>query len=361
MDTDTIIVGAGIAGTSAALSLSKQEQVMLIDAEEPASGASGVAGGLFSPMFARRGRPIWRMSEAIEAFQAQLDDAHAHHLFDSRGILRPARDDEQVQFFQDSIQRAPDEAIWLAAEASRERYPLVHAPFGAMYIRRGGAVNLSNYVLHLAQACQTRNVELLTHTRAVSWGEDANRAYVDVSPANGGEVVRLNARRVVLALGKGILEHALSEGMALHGIKGQTARLTFPPGLSFDDVPPVSGTGYIIPQPDHVAAGSSFEHEYEDENPSPEIVEALFAKAAQLVPALRESRIIDAQAGIRVSVPGLRLPVVDTLPGLKRVWLFTAFGSKGLLLAPLLAHGLPDYLAHRSEIPPELSLRIKSS
>ena len=98
-------MGAGLAGASAALALSEREDVLILEAVEPAAGASGVAGGLFSPMIALRGRPVWRIDDAIEAFQAQLRASAATHLFDDRGVLRPAKDEQQVRILQ-AIRRA---------------------------------------------------------------------------------------------------------------------------------------------------------------------------------------------------------------------------------------------------------------
>ena len=43
------------------------------------------------------------------------------------------------------------------------------------------------------------------------------------------------------------------------------------------------------------------------------------------------------RAGVRVTVPGIRLPMVGPVPGFERVWIFTGFGAKGLLTAPLRA------------------------
>ena len=361
MDIDTIIVGAGIAGASAALVLAKTERVLLIEAREPASGASGVAGGLFSPMLALRGRPIWRMQEAIDAFQAQLDDASAHELFDNRGVLRPARDEEQVQFFLDSVSRCPEEAEWLSPEESMERYPNISAPWGSMYIRRAGAINLADYVNHLVAIATQRSVETRMHTRVVDWGEDADRAFVDLLVPNlpSPQTERIYARRVILAPGKFVFLHSSFSELSLHAVKGQTVRVTITDTHGFESIPPVSGTCYIIPQNDHFAIGSSFQHKFANERPSEEISKELINKASKLAPFLRDATCIDAQVGIRVSVPGIRMPLVGPLPGYRRIHVFTAFGSKGLLLGPLLASQLPHYLTTPSSIPTELRPRLK--
>ena len=105
---DTIIVGAGLAGASAALHLGLHERVLLIEATHAGAGASGVAGGLFNPFIAYRGRPVWRFSEAIASFHALLELGNATRLFDNRGLLRPARDEQQAAYYQQSIKAFPN-------------------------------------------------------------------------------------------------------------------------------------------------------------------------------------------------------------------------------------------------------------
>ena len=360
MRYNTIIVGAGIAGVSAALALSRQETVLVVEAAEPAAGASGVAGGLFSPMLALRGRPVWRMVESIEAFHRQLSEAEGHHLFDNRGVLRPAHNEQQVVYFKESIAMVPDEAEWLEADASAERFPHIYAPLGSMFVRRAGAVNLPEYVKHLAKAAQHQGVIFRTQTRAIGWGESDNRVFLEVEQESG-QKERFEADRLVLCWGRTFLQHPSFSDLYLHQIKGQTIRVTLPEGLTRNDLIPISSKGYIVPQSDHVAIGSSYEHQYTTEGPTPEIANDLFEMASHIVPALQTSRLIDGQAGFRVTVPGYRMPIVGPLPGYSRIHAFSAFGSKGLLLAPLLSYELPHLLSNPSQIWPELRLRVKSS
>jgi len=356
---NTIIVGAGIAGVSAALALSRQEMVLVVEAGEPAAGASGVAGGLFSPMPALRGRPSWRMQESIEAFHRQLDETEGHHLFDNRGVLRPAHDEQQAAYFKESIAMAPDEAEWLEAEASAERFPHIHAPLGAMFVRRAGAVNLPEYVKHLARAAQSQGVAFRTQTRVVGWSENESRVFLEVEHESR-QSERLEAGRVLLCWGRTFLQNPSFSHLNLHQVKGQTIRVTLPEGLTPNDLIPISSKGYMAPQADHVAIGSSYEHQYTTDGPTPEIATELFEKACYVVPALQNSQFIDGQAGFRVTVPGYRMPIIGPLPGYSRIHAFSAFGSKGLLLAPLLSYELPGLLSNPSQISPELRPRVKS-
>ena len=355
---DTIIIGAGIAGASAALALANKERILLVEAREPAAGASGVAGGLFSPMLALRGRPIWRIDEAIEAFEQQLDVCDGWSLYDNRGVLRPAHDEQQQTFFLQSVEKWPLFAEWLSPEACRERFPLINAPYGSMYIPRAGAINLAQYVRHLVAAAASRGVEVRTNAPVTDWGENADGAFVCID-CSSNPPEPIHAKRLVICCGKGLFSPPFRSSLDVHAVKGQTIRITIPEGLSFADIVPTSGKGYIIPEKDHLAIGSSFHHTFDDEKPSEAVSAELLQKGIYMLPALKTSHVMDSQVGIRVSVPGIRLPLLGRFPGYEKVWVFSAFGSKGLLLSPLLAAHLFSYLHDPSTIPSELHPRLQ--
>lgn len=360
---DTIIVGAGLAGASVALHLSRQERVLLIEADKPGAGASGVAGGLFSPLIALRGRPVWRIDEAIDAFRHQLDIAGATDLFDDRGVLRPAKDPQQVEFFKQSARMAPQHAVWLPPEEARARYPKIASPLGALFASTGGACSTSAFATQMTRAAVKNGATLLSPCVATNWGETADTAYIDVcsatdtAPAN---TRRYYAGRLILAIGRTFFEHPALQTLDLHAVKGQTIRVKRPAGLAFEDLPPTSGLAYIIPEQDTLAIGSSFEHTFEDDALSDAVTQSLLDKAAAVLPGLEAAPVLEAHVGIRVTVPRIRLPMVGPLPGRTRTWAFTAFGSKGLLLAPLLARALKSYFTRPELIPDEIRVRIKT-
>ncbi len=372
MKFDTIVVGAGLAGASAALQLSQHQNVLLIEANHPAAGASGVAGSLFSPMIALRGRPVWKIDEAIDAFHEQLALADATELFDGRGVLRPAKDDQQVVFFKKSVAMCPAHAVWLPTEVVSEKYPKIHAPLGALYAKTGGAISTADYSQRMVDASIKCGATYLGNANVVHWGEAQGSGFVDVirdsnrdnnrdsSGENNGAAERHFANRVVLALGRNFVYNSNLDHLDLHAVKGQAIRISKPPSLHFEDFPPLSGLVYIIPKPDTLAIGSSFEHTFEDERASSTVSLTLLDKAAKLLPPLAGATILEEQAGIRVTVPKIRLPMMGLLPGSSHIWVFTAFGSKGLLLTPLLASRLHKFFTQPDLIYEETQVRVKS-
>lgn len=168
---------------------------------------------------------------------------------------------------------------------------------------------------------------------------------------------RIRGGRIILALGRGYARFPELECLRLHQIKGQTIRLSKPPDLP-PDLPHLAGRGYVAHDGGELVAGSTYEHEFDHLEPTERQTRAILAKTSRMLPALIESDVLEARAGVRVTVPGIRLPMVGPLPGRRNIWIFTGFGAKGLLTAPLAARELPAYFADPERIPPETRVRL---
>ncbi|MEM1126213.1 MAG: FAD-binding oxidoreductase [Bacteroidota bacterium] len=352
--TDTLIVGAGLAGASAALHLSKHRAVHLLETAHPAAGASGAAAGLVNPLMGRRARAVWHREAALEALHHTLALARATPLLRTGGVVRPARDAKQATRFAEAAEADPAHACWLSAEAAQARYPGVEAPHGALHVLQGGALDVSAFTEALVQAAQAQGATVELGQTLTAWGESDGHAFAEVRDPEGA-LRRVTARRLLLAIGWGYRAHPTLAGLALHGIKGQTIRLHRPPGL--DELPILSGTGYIVPSGDLLVVGSSYEHTFADLRPSAAHAEALRAQAARMVPALADAPVAYATAGVRVTVPTTRLPLVGPVPGHSCCWVFTGLSSKGLLLGPYLAGQLHEFFQRPDTIFPEVQVR----
>lgn len=356
---DAIIVGGGLAGACAALHLSRTRSVLLLERDVPASGASGVAAGLVNPIMSQRAKPVWRMHEALDALQESLDLAGATSLFRKTGVIRPAADEEQAEIFRQAAKRMPDEADWLPHTYLADTFPDVRAPFGALRVRNAGTVPVPELVRALLDAAVRNGAEVALHADVRAWNENGQAASVDV--VRTGKTERFHARHVILALGDAWSRYPDLAGLRLHRVKGQSVSVAPPTGLDPARVPILAGMGYVVPEADSFIVGSSYEHVFTSLEPDPDQTRRILDKAAAMLPRLSEATVIEETAGVRVNVPGTRLPMLGPLPGHARVWIFTGLGSKGLLMAPLLGRELPSFLGATEQIPSEIRVRTRKN
>lgn len=348
-DADIIIVGAGLAGATAALTLSASMDVHIIEADRPATGASGAAAGLVNPFMGRRARPVWRLPEALDAVSTILDRAGASDLFPPQGVLRPVIEEDQEAPFREAAREHPDLATWLPPGAVRERYPDVNTSIGAFHVPRGGAIDVPAMVEALLSAAKDRGATVETETSAVYWRETPQSAVVEVG-REPDKTEELRADRVLLTLGQGYFPFPELRRLGLKGIKGQTVRVRRPDTLRGPRCP-LSGRGYVVPDGDTLILGSNYDNNFDDLTPDPDATAYIREKTARMVDGVDEAEVVEVEAGVRVKHTDSNLPLLGPLPRRDRLWTFTALGSKGLLTAPLLALELPGYLQDPSRIP----------
>lgn len=344
--TEVVVVGAGLAGACAALVLSRTRDVVVIEAEGPAAGASGAAAGLVNPFMGQKAKAAWRHDEALDALD-ELTTEVGDGLFRRTGVLRPAASATQARVFAQRSEAHGDLA-WHPASASAERWPLVASPHGTLAVARGGSVDLGAFI-EAALATVERRGGRVVRGQLLRWEPNPLVAITDQ------DSVRASA--LVLALGDGARHLPALAALPLHRVKGQTIRLARPTLLPADH-PAVAGAGYVVPRPDGVLVGATFEHDVDDLSPDPSLDAGLAARGARLIPALASADVLDRRAGVRLTVPASvsprRLPLAGPLPEHPGVWVLTGLGAKGLLTAPLIARRLPGALDGTSRLPKDL-------
>ncbi len=333
---DTIIVGAGLAGASTAFWLSRQGQsVCVLEAGSIASGASGVGFGLANPMMSRKGRPVWRVHDALAALEEMGCSG-------SRGILRPAKNEEQADYFRESCGLSPDIGGWVSAESAAEQFPFLIAPFGLISIPSGIAVQMPTQIKSWLGGIDVRE-----NTMVNNWKESGQGVELDLSDGSS-----LSADKLVLCSGSALLRDPKTQHLNLHGIKGQTIRVRKPDALP-EPLPSLSGFGYVVDEGNGLLTiGGGFEHQWSTLETTPDATTDLLNAVAYMIKGIDEAGIIEQSAAIRMTVPGTRLPMIGPLSGSGRVWIFTGLGSKGILMAALLGKNIPRFFAEPLAIPP---------
>ncbi|MGA7307012.1 MAG: FAD-dependent oxidoreductase [Rhodothermales bacterium] len=344
-----IIIGGGLAGTISAYHLAGHGSTLLLDKGKFGSGASGALSGLVNPFMSRKAHPVWQWREALEAFYHLISETGLEKYFNQTGVLRPAAALPQKLLFRDVSRAFPDDTAWLQPHIVKDRWPDVSAQNGALFVYRGGGLEMEPFVRGVARAAEERGCELR-----------AECPVTELKPDGDGLVVcgpsgEFKGKRVILCAGASFGTWPQLRALPFHAIKGQLIETNVPADVS-GDFPCLAGAGYVVRRANRLILGSTYRHTFSDLTPSQNDTEEIVRKTATLLPVVRVANVKRTWTGIRVTVPGTRLPVVGPVDGSGTLWIFSGLGSKGILMASLIGSRIPDYLRDSTSIPGEISL-----
>ena len=346
---DVAVIGGGIAGCAAAYYLAREGlDVAVIEHQGIGNAASGYALGLLNPLSGALipGRLAAFASEAFDEHQRLWPRLEEESSIDFQGRMMPhlevSLDERGVPPLREEMER------WNAADGFSVRWldgPDVRAlddriadeVVGAVLLERLGMVDSQQLTRALLGAARQRGACIIKE-RAVGIEWSGNRA-VGVRTANG----KVACHAVVIATGPWSRQVGAWTGLDIPvtPLKGQIVRLE---GLS----PPlqyhVAGPGAVVQKADGKLWAAATEEEAGfDLSTTTEARESLLERAAQVLPAVTQARILEQTACLRPRTPD-GLPILGQAPGRDNVYLATGGGKKGVLLAPAMGRVLADLI-----------------
>jgi D-amino-acid oxidase len=262
----TVVVGAGVVGLTTAVRLREAGiDADVVAREEPQETTSAVAAALWYPY---RALP----AERVTAWSAQTYSALA-------GLAEVVG--SGVRMLAGTERLAPDapDPWWREAVPGLERTGL-----GLRFV--APVVDMS---VHLPW--------LVDRLRAL--GASVERRHV-------ASFDELDADAVVNCAGLGARE--LAADASLVAVRGQVVRVAAPEVREWllDQSDP-QRLVYVVPRENDVVLGGTAEEGAEERAPDPATTDAIRARCAALVPALRDAPVVDVAVGLRPVRPAVRL------------------------------------------------------
>jgi glycine oxidase len=309
METDVLVIGAGVQGCGVALRLAQAgRRVVVLERAVPGAEASSAAGGILSPgVEAEHPGPFHALCRASlerwPAFAAELerasgiavgfrgggtlevafDDASARVLaaraaqLEAHGAGAEVLDGTAVRRLEPGLDARVRGGLWFPDEASVDPRPLARALYVAAH--RAGA----SFV--------TGQVARIVHQGGRAVGADHERG-------------QIRAGAVVLAAGSWspLVEGSGLPPGAVRPVRGQIALLdTRPPLLSrviFSD------KGYLVPRADgRVLCGSTMEEVGYERGVTAEGLRGVLALAIEIAPALARAPVLETWSNFRPASP----------------------------------------------------------
>jgi glycine oxidase len=343
-----VVVGAGVSGLSAALSLLKRGHgVELLDRGTVGSESSWAGGGILSPLLP------WDYAGAVSALALRSMAGYADWVADIEAIS--GRDAEFWRCGMLALDVAdPEQALsWCATHgmaALPGRPQTMPLPSGIP----------DQHAVWLPEVAQVRNPRLVAALRAAV--ERLGGTIHEHNPATGvstqgGRVTAVQtptasipADTVVLATGawSGLGLGGLAAAPNIRPIRGQMLLFKLQSG-ALETILYRNGL-YLIPRRDgHVLAGSTLEDAGFDKTTDDATRQRLHAEAADLLPALANIQPVRHWAGLRPGSPG-NIPVIDRHPDFDNVFVNSGHYRYGVTLAPASAELLADLMEGKASV-----------
>jgi glycine oxidase len=324
---DTIILGAGIIGLSLARELRRQGMtVLVVERGEPAREASYAAAGMLAPWGGDLPPSLQRLAVAsarmYPEFVAEVEDESGHKV--------DLREQGAIVFIsQTEHNHLPEGIAPLTAEELGKLEPHLSGNGCAVRLEEG-SVDPRALSVASARAAKHHKVDVVSGS-----------AVTGVVREGGGLCVRTmhsryGAARVVNCCGawSGHIKTEDSPSVPARPVKGQILCVIAQPGLLQHVVR--APTVYLVPRSDgRILIGATSENVGFDKRVDDTQIRRLHDHAANLLPQLKEAKMLEAWAGLRPGCPD-ELPILSAtqMPG---YFIATGHLYNGILLAPITA------------------------
>ncbi|GGK62042.1 NAD(P)/FAD-dependent oxidoreductase [Rufibacter glacialis] len=341
---DYLVVGHGLAGAILTCFLEKAGKTVLVVDAPKENSASRVAAGLINPVAGKRFAKSWQIDAflpAAAAFYQEMEERYQTRLFHRKPILKLfSTAEEQNNWMGKSTDPAWDGYI----ETTHLQLPVseyVHQELGGLLIQQGGYVALRSFLDLRAEDLRQRGAIRL---------EALDLSLLELSP----DTVRykeITARNIVFCEGAQGAQNPFFSWLPFSLNKGEILDINMP---DFEASYIYNKAVYVVPLGQtHYRVGATYNWRNLEENLTQEAREELTAKAQDILK--KPFTVTKQYVGVRPAVRD-RKPLVGVHPQHPRIGIFNGMGSKGVLMAPLLAQQFISRLEQGTALWPEVDI-----
>jgi glycine oxidase len=323
---DYLLVGHGLAGSILAQTLAEAGYKILVIDEPKENSASNVAAGLINPLAGKRFAKSWLADVFVPFatdFYRSLEDETNQEFFHQKPILKLFSSiEEQNNWMGKSAGATYGEFItdvFTSLPPSEE----VYQEQGGIVIDKGGYVDVPVLIASLRQ-------ERIKRDELISGTFNFNDLRV-----NNPEIIYqdIRAKNIIFCEGYQGAVNPFFKWLPFSLNKGEILDIEsslLPNKYIYNKAVYVVGFNK-----DRWRVGATYNWRQPDENTTSEGLAELETKLGQLLK--KPFRVVEHLAGIRPAVRDRR-PLIGTHPEYPVIKIFNGMGSKGVMMAPYLAH-----------------------
>ncbi len=354
---DYLIIGQGIAGTTLAETLLNHQKTVLVVNDETGFSSSQVAAGIFNPLTGKKLHKTWLADSLfpfLEKFYTDLEKKLNTKFFHKKAIYRPFRGiDEQNEWllraslpeYEHYLDNNPDNQNNNYQNDSYQNY--IKNPFGGIATKQAGYVDLPT----LLRAYKTFLVEKNAYI-------NTNFLYEDVI-FEADKVIwkEFSAKKIIFCEGVKATKNPFLEHLPFSPVKGEILeiKLLQDNNKNINYSPNIINLGVsLVPiqQNQTIRVASTYSWQPLDWEISAKATQELTEKAAQILSVPFE--VVGQVAGVRPATKNRR-PIVGLHHKNALIGVFNGLGSKGVSLAPYLAHCFYEFLEENIPLPNEIN------
>ncbi|MBN2026370.1 MAG: FAD-binding oxidoreductase [Actinobacteria bacterium] len=359
LSSEVVVIGGGVIGTAIAYYLCKEgAEVMIVEEDDLASGASGACDGFISLQTKQLGSHLDMARESAQLFPSLVEDIDVDIEYNPCGGLMLAKTAEQLKELKaraKKLKAAGLEVDILSPEEVESHIPGISKDIkGASYCAADAQVNPYKLALGLAQSAQNAGATILKGCKVENIVVTNNRVReVDTSAGS------IHSRRVVCAAGTGSNQigkmiivdipilpqrgqilvteprepmlNVIVSGAEYLGTKANIEEL-----MPKEEEYAKLGLGFTAEQTasGNILLGSTREFAGFDNETTPDAINAIAKNAMDFIPWIKDLDVIRSFAGLRPYSPD-GLPILGTVKGVKGFYMATGHAGDGVCLAPI--------------------------
>ena len=340
---DYLVVGLGLSGLSICEHL-EQRDLKFHVFENNSQKSSLVAAGLYNPVVLKRFTLAWNAVSQMEIalpFYQKLEEKLKVKFIHSRNIYRKFYSaEEQNDWFAASDKSGLSE--FMSTEILKELNPNIPAKFGFGKVLKTGNIDtdimLKEYRKYLDQKGQ---ITLSSFNYS-----ELKFSQTEV------EYKGLKARKIIFCEGFGLKKNPFFDYLPLNANKGEYITI-YSKELKLQEA--VKSSVFIIPLGDNLyRVGATYNNQDKTPEPTLEAREYLSEKLSKIITC--DFEVVDQVAGIRPATKDRR-PFIGAHPEFKNLLCCNGFGSRGVLIAPMISEQLLDFSEDNKSIPEDSDIK----
>lgn len=342
MTVDYIIVGLGLAGIAFAEELKKRAKTFVVF-EDRSQRSSLVAGGMYNPVILKRFTPVWNAREQLKValpFYASLEREFNKSYDQPIDIYRTFKSyEEQNNWFVACEHPLLED--YMRSEIVDIQNENIVAPFKTGRLTKTGRIKVRDLVSDYRNRLKTEGLlidETFVHQLVITWDDFV-------------EYRNLKAGKVVFCEGNGLKRNPFFNKLPLKVSKGELITI-FAPELQIDYI--IKSAIFIMPLGDDLyKVGATFNWSDKTNAPTEEGRSELESKLKSVLTC--DYTIVDHEAGVRPTT-GDRRPLLGVHKDNDRLAVFNGLGTRGVMIAPLMAKKLYEFLEEGIALEKEISI-----